>query len=98
MAKQKIKLGDLVRVINISEKDKDLTIRDDPEMRTHELFRFCLGRDFKVWGFDEYGHIELHVDEDPAVRRKFGAHHHVWMELHEVKLVAKAKKVRQQKG
>jgi hypothetical protein len=53
---------------------------DHREMRTAELFRFCVGREFLIRGFDKYGHPELHVGEDGTVRRKFGRYHTIWME------------------
>jgi hypothetical protein len=81
--------GDIVRIIEISDEDKDPNIPDDPELRTHELFRFCLGRTFKIHGFDEYGNAELRVDEDPEVRKRFGRHHKVWMEPKEIEFVRK---------
>lgn len=70
--------GDIVRVVRISEGDKSFT--DADEMRTHELFRFCFGRTFRVRGFDEYGFVELDPSDDPDVRKEFGPHHTIWIE------------------
>ena len=81
---RKLKIGDRVRVIDISEdmKDPNFDLKDAEhrEMRTAELFRFCLGREFVIRDFDRYGNAELRVGEDPAVRKKFGRHHWIWME------------------
>ena len=60
-------------------------------MRTGELFRFCVGRKFTIRGFDRYGYIELQVDDDPAVRRKFGLNW-IWVEPKFVELISKARR------
>ena len=79
-----LKIGDWVKVIDISAdlKDPDFDSKDSEhrEMRTAELFRFCVDREFRVRGFDRYGNVEVHVGDDLAVRRKFGRHHWIWME------------------
>jgi hypothetical protein len=61
-------------------------------MRTGELFRFCVGKKFTVRGFNRYGYIELQVDDDPAVKRKFGLNW-IWIEPQFLELVTKAGKV-----
>ena len=63
-------------------KDPNYDLKDDDhrEMRTAELFRFCLGREFTVQGFGKYGHVELRSDKNRAVRAKFGRWHSVWVE------------------
>ena len=57
---------------DISGDLKDPNCEDDPELRAAGLFRFCLGRKFVVRDFDRYGFVELRVDDDSAVKRKFG--------------------------
>jgi hypothetical protein len=57
-------------------------------MRTGELFRFCVGRKFTIEGFGRHGHIELRVDEDPAVKRKFGLNS-IWIEPQFIELITK---------
>jgi len=80
---RKLKVGDRVRIVDISEELKDPNYDSrHPEvadMRTAELFRFCLGRVFTIHGFDRYEYAELTVDEDRAVRRKFGLNT-IWIE------------------
>ena len=61
------------------EAYKDPNYKDDPNMRTGELFRFCVGRKFTIRGFGRHGYIELQVDDDPAVKRKFGLNW-IWVE------------------
>ena len=73
------RIGDRVLVADIPSDLKDPKYKDDPEMRTGELFRFCLKRTFLVRGFDRYGFIELRVDDDPVVKRKFGLNS-IWLE------------------
>jgi hypothetical protein len=61
--KSKFKAGDRVRVVDIPEDTKDpsadLKSLEAREMRTAELFRFCLGRVFTIYGFHRYGFVEL---------------------------------------
>lgn len=78
------KVGDRVRILDIPEdlKDPEFDAKHDTEeskFRTAELFRFCLGRAFTVYGFGRYGHVELQVNRSPAVRRK-GFSGTIWIE------------------
>ena len=82
--KSKFKIGDRVRILDIPEETKDpkadLKSSEARQMRTAELFRFCLGRIFTVYGFERYGHVELRVGNSPAVRKEFGWSHTIWIE------------------
>jgi hypothetical protein len=73
-------IGDRVRVENIPDDlrdpEYDTKDADHREMRTAELFRFCLGREFTIQGFDKYG-LELRADKNKAVRAKFGLGHSI---------------------
>jgi hypothetical protein len=60
-------------------------------MRTGELFRFCVGRRFTIRGFGRYGQIELRVDQDPTVRKKFGLNS-IWIEPKFIELVSKTRR------
>jgi hypothetical protein len=89
------KVGDRVLIVDISAdmKQPSYDLKDDEhkEMRTPELFRFCVGREFVIQGFDRYGHLELHVGDDREVQRKFGPHHTIWVEPEFLKLAGKKK-------
>ena len=89
--KSNFKVGDRVRVIDIPEDTKDpnadLVSPEALEMRTAELFRFCLGRTFTVYGFERYGHVELRVGQNRDVRKRFGWSHTIWIEPEFLKLV-----------
>jgi hypothetical protein len=76
-----LKVGDWVRIVNISGdlKNPKYDLKD-PEMRTAELFRYCVGRKFLIRGFDRYKNIELEVSDDAAVRKRFGKFHTIWCE------------------
>ena len=80
---RRLEVGDRVRIIDIPSgfKDPKFDLKDAEhrEMRTAELFRFCLGREFVIQDFDQYGHADLSVDEDRAVRKKFGLNT-IWIE------------------
>jgi hypothetical protein len=80
---RKLRIGDRVRIIDIPSgfKDPNCDLKDTEhrEMRTAELFRFCVGREFVIQEFDQYGHADLSVDKDRAVRKKFGLNT-IWIE------------------
>lgn len=61
------------------------------DMRTGELFRFCLGREFTIQGFGKYGTVELEAGANRAVRKKFGKYHTIWMEPEYLRRVRKRK-------
>jgi hypothetical protein len=85
-------VGDRVRIIGIPNNLKDPSYdqkdADRREMRTAELFRFCVGRVFTVQDFGRYGHAELEVGNSPAVRKKFGKFQTIWIEPELMKRVA----------
>jgi hypothetical protein len=83
--------GDRIRICDCPEAYKDPGYKDDPDMRTGELFRFCVGRKFTIRGFGRYGHIELRVDDDPEVTRKFGLNS-IWVEPQFVELISKTRR------
>jgi hypothetical protein len=94
--RRKFQIGDRARFVDIPESMKDPSYDtksdDHHEMRTAELFRFCAGRVFTVYGFDRYGNVELHVGNSPAVRRKFGKWHTIWSEPEFLKRVGSGAK------
>jgi len=62
-------------------------------MRTSELFRLCVGREFKVRGFDQYGYVELCPSDDPKVRKEFGHSHSIWIEPEFLEITKLGKKL-----
>jgi hypothetical protein len=92
------KVGDRVRIVEIAEylKDPKYDLKDDGyrEMRTAELFRFCIGREFTIKDFDQYGHAEIDASADRAVRKEFGKYHSIWSEPEFLELVGSVKTVR----
>jgi hypothetical protein len=93
-----LKIGDRVQIIDISEylKDPNYDFKDEgyQEMRTAELFRFCIGREFTIRGFDKYGHVEIDASANRSVKKEFGKYHTIWSEPEFVKLVGSTKKKR----
>jgi hypothetical protein len=89
-----LEIGDRVRIIDIPAdlKDPSYDLKDNErrEMRTAELFRFCLGRVFTVYGFGRYGYIELDVSKSLAVRKEFGLNT-IWIEPEFLKRVRRRK-------
>jgi hypothetical protein len=89
-----LEVGDRVRIVDISPELKDpgydLKDAERREMRTAELFRFCLGRVFTVYGFGRYGHVELEVSRSAVVLKKFGMNT-IWVEPEFLKCVRKAR-------
>ena len=90
-----LEIGDRVQITDISPELKDpnydLGDAERREMRTAELFRFCLGRVFTIYGFGRHGFVELEVSKSPVVRKKFGLNT-IWMEPEFLKRVRKARK------
>jgi len=89
-----LEIGDRVKVVDISSDLKDpsydLADAERREMRTAELFRFCLRRVFTIYGFGRYGFVELEVSKSPRVRKKFGLNT-IWIEPEFLKRVRKRK-------
>ena len=86
------KMGDRVRILDIPEdlKDPGYDLKYDTaehKFRTGELFRFCLGRVFTIYGFDRYGRAELHVDKSLACRKR-GFSGWIWIEPEFLKLIS----------
>jgi hypothetical protein len=79
-----LEIGDRVRIIDIPPdlKDPKYDSKDAErrEMRTSELFRFCVGRKFAVQDFGRYGFVELDVSANREVRSGFGRFHTIWIE------------------
>jgi hypothetical protein len=86
-------IGDRVLITDISSDFKDpgyaLQDADHREMRTAELFRFCVGRVFTIHGFGRW-YVELEVTKSPVVRKKFGLNT-IWIEPEFVKRIRKRK-------
>ncbi len=80
MAKQKFKVGDIVEVTHYTTGRYAPGVKD--ELGSEALFRRIVGRRFRIIGFDEYGHIELH-----PTRKEW-----IWIEPGDVKLVPRKKK------
>lgn len=89
-----LEIGDRVRITDISPdlKDPKYDLKDagHREIWTAELFRFCLGRVFTIYGFGRYGYVELEVSKSPVVRKKFGLNT-IWVEPEFLKRVRKRK-------
>lgn len=84
------RIGDRLLVADIPPDLEDPKYKDDPQMRTGEMFRFCVQRKFVIRGFDRYGFVELRVDDDPRVKRKFGLNS-IWLEPNFLTLVSKSR-------
>ncbi len=93
--KSPFKIGDRVLIRDIPEdlKDPDFDREHDDgqerQLRTGELFRFCLGRVFTVYGFGRYGHIELEAGRNREVKKKFGRAGTIWIEPEFLKRVGR---------
>ena len=74
MIKRNFKVGDLVRVTNYTAGSYGPGVKD--ELGTEALFSRIVGRRFRIMGFDEHGHIELH-----PTRRDW-----IWIDTRDVKL------------
>ena len=72
--KQSFKVGDIIEVMHYTEGLYAPGVQD--ELGTEALFRRIVGRRYRIMGFDEYGHIELH----PTRRNS------IWIKAEDVRL------------
>ena len=75
-------VGDKVRMVRVTPS----LYRDDPiAQEVAAFFEMCLGKVFRVQGFDEYGQLELWTTEkgDPK-KRLDGKAHFIWVEADDV--------------
>lgn len=79
MAKQTFTVGDFLVVTHYTPIRYASGVKD--ELGTEALFRRMVGRRYKIMGFDEHGHIELH----PTRRDQ------IWIKSSDVKLALKRK-------
>ncbi len=75
-------VGDKVRMIRVTPS----LYRDDPICReTAAFFELCLGKVFRVEGFDEYGQLELWTTAKGNARKRYDKESHViWVEPDDV--------------
>ena len=88
-----LEIGDRIRIIDIppdlKDPNYDLQGPEHRELRTAELFRFCLGREFTVQDFGKYGTVELDVGTNRTVRKEFGWSHTIFIEPAHLDVVRK---------
>jgi len=93
-----LEIGDRIRVIDIppdlKDPNYDLQDAERREMRTAELFRFCLSREFTVQDFGRYGTVELDAGANRAVRKEFGKYQTIWLEPAHLNIVRKKRRTR----
>ncbi len=70
------KVGNRVKLIKIPPQVEHAR-RRFPE--TFSIFQKAVGKEFRVQGFDDYGHVELWLREDGS-EDTGGAAHTVWVE------------------
>jgi hypothetical protein len=91
-----LEIGDRIQVIDIppylKDPNYDLVDSEHREMRTGELFRFCLGRKLTIRDFGKYGTVELDAGANREVRKKFGKWHTIWVEPEQVRIVRKKRR------
>ena len=84
--RHRFRVGDRVQIVDIPSDLKDPRKKDNA-LRTGHLFRFCLGRKFRIEGFDRHGFPELQVSGDPQVAKSFGKFHSIWIDPRSLKLL-----------
>jgi hypothetical protein len=88
-----LEIGDRIRIIDIPPHLKnpsyDLQDAEHREMRTAELFRFCLGREFTIRDFGKYGTVELEAGANREVGKKFGKYQTIWLAPEHLQVVRK---------
>lgn len=75
-------VGDKVRMVRVTPS----LYCDDPICReTAAFFELCLGKVFRVEGFDEYGQLELWTTEKGNAKRRIDRNaHFIWVEPDDV--------------
>jgi hypothetical protein len=82
MVNRQLKVGDIVEVTHYTLGHHAPDVKD--ELGTEVLFRRIVGRHYRIMGFDEHGHIELH-----PTRRDW-----IWITTNDIKLVVRKRKKR----
>jgi len=80
MLKRKFEIGDVVEVTHYTPGQYAPGARD--ELGTEALFRRIVDGPYRIMGFDNYGHIELHPTR----------HDWIWIGAEDVKLARARKK------
>lgn len=78
MAKLRLKIGDLVKVVKYRPGKYAPGVQD--ELGTEKLFKSMVGKSYRIEGFDKYGHLELRPKKLDTV----------WIESDLVELVTRA--------
>lgn len=83
-------VGDKVRMVQVTPS----LYRDDPICReTAAFLELCLGKVFRVKGFDEYGQLELWTTEKGNPRRCYGRNYYViWVEPDDIESYPKPRR------
>jgi hypothetical protein len=82
IVRSKFKVGDVIEVTHYTPEQYPPGVKD--ELGTEALFQRLVGRHYRIMGFDDHGHIELH-----PTRRDW-----IWVKPEDVKLVPRRKKTR----
>jgi hypothetical protein len=82
MVKERFKVSDIVEVTRYTAGQYPPGVKD--ELGTETLFQRIVGRRYRIMGFDEHGHIELH-----PTRRDW-----IWVKTDDVKLASRIRKSR----
>ncbi len=80
-------VGDKVRMVRVTPS----LYRDDPiDREVAAFFELCLGKVFRVEGFDEYGQLELWTTAKGNARKRYDRNNHViWVEPDDVEPYSK---------
>jgi hypothetical protein len=65
LAKGGLKIGDRITIIHYTPVKRAAGVKD--ELGTEDLFRRIIGHCYRIMGFDEYGHVELHPTRHDSI-------------------------------
>ena len=82
MVQKKFEVGDIVQVIHYTPVQHPPGVKD--ELGTEALFQSIVGKRYRIMGFDDYGHLELHPKR----------WHSIWINSEDVQLAPRRREKR----
>jgi hypothetical protein len=82
MVERRLRIGDIVEVVHYTPVQWPPGMKD--ELVTEALFQSIVGKRYRIKGFDDYGHLELHPNR----------WHSIWIRPEDVELAPRRRNKR----